>query len=357
MRRALLASMLAIGLAGRAHAQPAAADDPVLAEQIAQSLVERAQELFEATFYVDAKQLAIEALVRSPRGKAATQAQSVIKASNTALGLVEKPVPETPDSTVVTPLPEPADKPKPVVSGGAVGGAGAPIARRLGSGIAWGGIAGGAFADAVSVDGTTPTHVAVGAAVGASLGGLASYGLAKHVRQTRGDVALMDTLAGIGGVGGLTIGMLMQPAEGEAYSVNAILGIAGGLVVGYVAAPQTNTTERRMLRVAGLSLAGAALPFLLYAGIYDEGTDSDERLVGGLATAGLLAGAYVGFRLTRSLDAGEDVLEGRTDDAPIALIGRHSDGRWRANGVAIAPTSPLLAPQPGMTLSVLGGRF
>jgi hypothetical protein len=219
---------------------------------------------------------------------------------------------------------------------------------------------GGLFADAVSVDGTTPGHVFIGAAVGAGLGGVAGMALAKRGKHTRGDIALMDTLAGLGAAGGLTVGMLMQPVEGEAYSVNAMIGIASGLLVGYVAGPQTNTTERRMLRVAGISALGGALPFLLYAGIYDDTTDNDEQLVGGLATAGLLAGAYIGFRLTRDLDVDRDVLPGEkraSDDAPVALVGRHSDGRWRANGIGINPLSRQLAPQPGMTLSVLGGRF
>jgi hypothetical protein len=153
--------------------------------------------------------------------------------------------------------------------------------------------------------------------------------------------------------------MLMQPAEGEAYSVNAVVGIASGLLVGYVAAPQTNTTERRMLRVAGMAAIGGGLPFLLYAGIYDKSTHGDERLVGGLSTAGLLAGALVGFRLTRNMDVGKDVSphEKHQDDAPIALIGRHSDGRWTANGLAVSPLSPQLSPQHGMSVNLVGGAF
>ena len=382
MRRALLAcSML---FAAVAHAQPGGAADPnptppppptpqpqpapqpqpptppsdeaVLAEQIAAELVGRAQELFDAKFYVDAKQLATEALVRSPRGNAATQAQYLIKAINTALGVPEiKPADKPVD---VTPIRDPfAEKPveKPVFAGEL-----APRNRRILSGAVWGAAIGAAIGDAADVDDTKSSHIAIGAGVGLAVGGLAGYGLSRKVQQTRGDVALMDTLGGIGGLGGLTLGMLMQPAEGEAYSINAIIGVAGGLVVGYIAAPQTNTTERRMLRVAGISVLGGALPFLLYAGIYDKTTDSDERLVGGLATAGMLVGAYVGFRLTRNLDEGQDVLPGEKrplEDAPVALIGRHSDGRWAANGIGIAPTSPQLSPQPGMTLSVVGGRF
>ena len=78
-----------------------------------------------------------------------------------------------------------------------------------------------------------------------------------------------------------SLGMLMQPAQREAYSLNSALGAAAGIVTGYVLAPQINTTPRRMIRIAGLSLAGGALPFLLYAGIHDKHATWDERLTGG----------------------------------------------------------------------------
>lgn len=360
MRRALLACSVVIG-ASWAHAQPAPgsppSDEAVLAEQIAQSLVARAQELFDAKFYADAKQLATEALMRSPRGTAAAQAQYLIKAVNTAMGLQEEKPPEKPPD--LTPIVDPLAQ-KPVVDQPAPVGELAGRNRRILSGAVWGAAIGGAFGDAVIVDDTKASHIAIGAGVGLAAGGLAGYALTKKKQFTNGDVALMDTLAGIGGVGGLTLGMLMQPAENEAYSVNAIIGISAGLLVGYVAAPQTNTTERRMLRVAGISMLGGALPFLLYAGVYDDSSTGDERLVGGLATAGLLAGAVVGFRMTRNMDVGEDVLPGEkppVEDAPVALIGRHSNGRWTANGIGITPTSRLLSPQPGMTVSIFGAAF
>src|SRR5687768_2268016 len=107
MRRAVLAGFVVLG-ASLAHAQPPPppnipvpdpaqlppakpGEDMVLAEQIAASLVARAQELFDAKVYIDAKQLAVEALVRSPRGQAAAQAQFLIKAINTALGITDAP--------------------------------------------------------------------------------------------------------------------------------------------------------------------------------------------------------------------------------------------------------------------------
>jgi hypothetical protein len=113
---------------------------------------------------------------------------------------------------------------------------------------------------------------------GGAIGVLGGASLAVDHKLTRGDIALVDTLAGIGTAGGLTLGMLMQPAQKEAYAVNALLGATGGVIAGYVAGPQTNTTPRRMLRVAGVAAAGGALPFLLYAGIHKASTTADERI-------------------------------------------------------------------------------
>ncbi len=333
-------------------------EDPVLAEQIARQLVGRAQELFDARVYVDAKQLAVEALVRSPRGDAADQARALIKAINQQLGISDEPVPVVaPVPPVeVDPMREPIDAPapeRPAEAGGSLRG------RTLVSGVLWGGVLGGLIADAVDTEDTTAGDVLLGAAIGGGIGGLTASMIAKR-RYTRGDVALVDTFAGIGAVGGLTMGMLMQPAESEAYSVNAVIGTIGGLLVGFVAAPQTATTPRRMLRVAGLAAAGGALPFLLYAGIRDGDSDGDERLTGALATGGLVVGAYLGFRLTRRLDVGKDVRPGEAataEDAPLALVGRHSDGRWTAGSVAIQPLSAKLAPQPGMVVPIVGATF
>jgi len=190
--------------------------------------------------------------------------------------------------------------------------------------------------------------------------GLGAYTVSRTSKLTRGDVALIDTLAGIGAVGGFTVGMIMQPAETEAYSLNAVFGVAGGVVAGVLLAPRTNTTPRRMVRVAGLAAIGGAAPFLLYAGIHRAGSTGDERLTGALSTAGLVAGGLLGFHWTRGLDAGLDTLDGKPrkgDDAPVALIGRSSDGRWGLGGVGLAPLSRALAPQPGMALQLVGATF
>lgn len=405
--------------------------DPVLNEQIAEHLVARAQQLLEARIWVDAKQLAVEALVKSPKGNAADRARHIIQVVNQQLGIKDDP-PPTPPSEVkpvtpedppdLTPITDPTafdpsrhpppnetpdvearnrriasvvhgalyggilgstigafiggDRPAAgAVPGGIALGAGAGLVaplvvrkldweesqvRTAGSLSLWGGVVGGLFADAVTGagDGSPSARgVLLGASIGSTLGLVAGGAFADKRKLTRGDVALVDTLAGIGTVGGLTMGMLMQPAQPEAYAVNSIIGAAGGVVAGIIAAPNTNTTPRRMLRVAGLSAAGGAVPFLLYAGIYDSSSKADERVVGLLSTAGLLGGAYLGFRLTRGMDEGLDVHGKPADDAPAAAFGRNSDGSWTVGRIGLRPLSGQLSSESGLTLTVLGATF
>jgi hypothetical protein len=416
-----------VGSGSNAPQDPYGAD-PVLSEQIAEQLVARAQELLDARIYVDAKQLAVEALVKSPKGNAADRARYIIKLVNQQLGIKDDPPPtppseikpEPPDLSPMDP-PTPAfdpskDPPPPVVDteardgrmagmvhgalyggtlGATIGGfigqdnpasVAVPlgIATGLGAGLLsrrvvrsldwdeaqvrtagsislWGGVVGGLFADAVTGEGDgspSAKGIMLGASIGSTVGLLTGGALARNHKLTRGDVALVDTLAGIGTVGGLTMGMLMQPAQPEAYAVNSILGAAGGIVIGVVAAPSTNTTPRRMLRVAGLAAAGGALPFLLYAGIYDTNTDTDEQVVGFLASAGLVTGAYLGFRLTRGMDAGLDVHNRRADDAPPAALARSSDGSWSFGGLGMQPLSKQLSTgASGMTFTLVGGTL
>jgi hypothetical protein len=244
--------------------------------------------------------------------------------------------------------------------------------RTIGSGSIWGGVLGGFLAEAIlGADSTDPfsglttvnhpgaSGILVGASIGSVVGAVGGGALANDHTFTRGDVALIDTFAGMGAVGGLTVGMLMQPAQKEAYSINGILGAAGGLIAGYVVAPQTNTTPRRMLRVAGLAAAGGAVPFLLYAAIRTNSSTADERVTGALSTAGLVGGAWLGFYLTRDMDVGLDVPDSikKIDDAPPAVIGRSSDGSWGFGGLAVSPLSTRLAPQRGMALTLLGATF
>ncbi len=393
--------------------------DPVLSEQVAESLVHRAQELYDARVFNDAKQLAVEALVKSPKGAAAEHARYLIKKVNEQLRIDDEVKPQDPvDLTPIddptkrkeTPVPTSPELPrasrlttsihsglyvgllgttvgsffdKQSPAGGAipVGIATGAVAflylprlvdklnwnegqiRTAGAGTVWGGVVGGLFGDIGKKTGTTAREVLVGASIGATVGGAAGAILARDNNYTAGDIALVDTLAGIGAIGGLTMGMLMQPVESEAYSLNSAFGAAGGVVVGLVAAPQTNTTPRRMARVAGMAAIGGGVPFLLYAGIHDPSKTGDERLVGALSSIGLVAGAIVGLRLTQHMDVGQDVMPGHKPpnpsdlDAPASLLGRSSSGRWDLGTPAIQPLSRALAPQHGMALSLVGATF
>ena len=400
--------------------------DPVLAERIAAALVTRAQELFESRVFLDAKQLAVEALVANPKGASAEWARTIIHAVNVELGIPEdspKPEPVKPttptedvdtapivdptlSATPVAPAPEgglpsgrlagsvhgalyggllgttigsflTSDAPATgAIPGGlALGAAGAlalPVlvdrlhwteaeVRTVGASTVWGGVVGGLLADIGKLHGTTAREVLVGSSIGATVAGVGGYALMRSMKLTRGDVALVDTFAGMGAIGGLTVGMLMQPVESEAYSLNSVLGITGGVIVGLVAAPQINTTPRRMLRVAGMAALGGAAPFLLYAAIHSSTSTVDERVTGLLSSGGLVVGAWLGFRFTRGMDEGLDTLDGKrhaaVEDAPIALVGRSSDGRWGLGGLGIAPLSPALAPQHGMAVQLLGAAF
>ncbi|HUS30567.1 MAG TPA: hypothetical protein VMZ53_18785 [Kofleriaceae bacterium] len=438
------ATLLALCVSSAAYAQAPAPDapppgssDPVLDEQIAQQLVDRAQELLDAKLWLDAKQLAVEARVKSPKGPSAERARYIINIVNQHLDIKEEPPPtppsEVPPTTTpptatpdipqvgdrINPFEPPAKDPEepppatPPGNGnprtaamihgglygatigttigvaansdnpaaaaiplGIVGGVGVGYlstklvarahwdeaqVRTAGSYSTWGSAIGGLFGGAATGAGDSSpsaTGVLVGASIGSTIGAGVGIAFARTHKFTRGDVALTDTLAGIGAVGGLTLGMLMQPVQPEAYAVNSIVGISAGLVVGLVAGPQTNTTPRRMLRVAGLSAAGGAAPFLLYAAIYDSSSASDERVTGLLSSAGLVVGAYLGFRITAKMDEGVDKADAPPDDAPIALVGRSSNGNWALGGIGVQPLSRQLATNNrGMTFTVVGATF
>jgi hypothetical protein len=410
---------------------PAPGQDPQLTDRVAQVLVTRAQELLDAGSYLDAKQLAVEALVKNPRGGSAARAREIVRTCNRELGIPELAPPEeaparsapaplpvedadtTPIRDPTLPIEAPAALPPPegaprrgrltsVVHGAlyvgllgttigafvsdeapagavpiglAAGLGGALVIPRLtdrlrwsearvravGSATVWGGVVGGLFGDIGKTEESSGRQILVAASIGSTLAGLGGYALTRSRTLTRGDVALIDTLAGMGAVGGLTLGMVMQPIESEAYSLNAVLGVTAGVFAGAIIGPQTNTTPRRMARVAGAAAVGGALPFLLYAAISDAGSTADERVTGLLSTGGLLAGAYLGLRFTRGMDAGLDTDDGargnEREDAPVALIGRSSAGRWGLGGLGLAPLSPVLAPQRGMALQLVGATF
>ena len=120
--RIALAALLA--LTSTAIAQPAdtyapappAGGDAVLAEQVAQQLADRAQALFDAKQYADAKQLALEAIAQSNTGAAASHARYLVKLVNIQLGLRDDTPPPPPEKPLAppparSPMPDPTAPP------------------------------------------------------------------------------------------------------------------------------------------------------------------------------------------------------------------------------------------------------
>ncbi|HEY4179046.1 MAG TPA: hypothetical protein VGM90_19505 [Kofleriaceae bacterium] len=423
MRCCGAASVAVIGLlAATASAQPSdpygAPASATVDEQVAVSLVARAQELLDQQMYYEARQLALEALQTRSDGAAGAAARVIVRAASKQLAIpdaqlpgettVPKPV-EPPPVLPPAPVPPPPTETEPHstrdyeerlhgalflgtigamigaeaapdassgagaasiagVGAGVIGAIAAPYVfdkigwdeaqmRTVGSTSVWGGVIGAFMADAVDTKSTRGRDILLGAAIGEGVGALAGAGIASQQRFTVGDVALTDTLAGIGTVGGLTIGMLMQPAQGEAYSVNALLGAGIGYAVGYVAGPLSNTTPRRVARIAGGAAIGGAAPFLLYALIRDNSSTADERVTGLLSSGGLVAGAYIALRLTHGMDEGLDKLPSERADAPVALVGRSSDGHWAMGALSVQPLSRTLSTQPGYAVPLFSGAF
>jgi hypothetical protein len=228
------------------------------------------------------------------------------------------------------------------------------FARYFG-GVAGGAVAGGLFADVVTgLDGTTEDDVLGGMVIGAAAGGFTAYLLNKNPALTAGDFSLINSMTAWGLTGSLTFGLMIDPPEGEAYSLNGVIGIAGGYLIGHAAARKTDLSTKRMARVNLAAFAGAIAPWILYAATSDTETNDDEQAFGFLSTVGLLGGAYLGFRWTRNMKPGSesDMLE--RDPAPAALLRRTHDGRWGAGGIGLSRTS---GGSRGATLTLLGGSW
>ncbi len=354
---------------------------------VATALLDRARALVAAGDRVNARLLATEAAARGGDRPVGDEARSLVAELDRALAPIEPP-PAPPPVEIVPPppppledldgpprLPAPATGRSPRLLGayGAVGGAalgvalagtegdqtlvaalgGAAIgglggfyvarsqrwtparAHVVGAGVLWGAVAGGAFADVVTgVEGTTEDDVAVGTALGAIGGALVGSLGSRDPALTSDDAALIHSVSLWGLVAGFTTGVAIDPPEGEAYSLNAAIGVAAGQVVGHIAARRAEVSGRRLLRINGLALLGAGVPLLLWQATENDGdvTVGSRRPWGLLATAGLVGGAYLGFRWTRGMEAGA-----ASSDAPAAIFGRGSDGRWAAGGLSLTP--------------------
>ena len=337
------------------------ADQPSdIDEAVAAALVTRAHHLIDVQAWADAKQLAVESLVRSPNGASAADAKEIVRVANQHLGIVdEPPKPPEPVDTTTKPVTTPTEPGVAAhaevetrgttvltgygIAGGAmlglgvvgagdgVSGAGADTAgaiigglaggglaywlgdshdvtftqaRTVGSGMTWGALEFAFLTDAVGGTNVHTTHdeITVGSSIGLALGTLGGIAYAKDGSLSAGDVTLVDSFAGMGVIGGYTVGEIMQPYASEAYSLNAAIGAAAGVAVGLYLAPDTEISSARMLRVDGVAAAGAAAPWLIYAAVRSPDTHADERVFGLLSTAGLLGGLWLGFHWTRDYD-------------------------------------------------------
>lgn len=324
--------------------------DPELDIAVSAALVARARVLDAEGATSDARQLVLEALVRTPNDP---DAKALLAELNRKLGIEE-----TPQRLPIDPAPLPTEYETPVEP--------PPIEEpttpstyvrpsgftRYRGGIIGGAVAGGLFADVVTgLDGTTEDDVFGGMVIGAAAGGLTAYLLNKNAELTVGDHALIDSMATWGLVGGLTFGLAIDPPEGEAYSLNGVIGIAGGYLIGHAAARKSDISTKRMTRVNLAAFVGALAPWVLYAATEDPDTNDDEQAFGFLSTVGLLSGAYLGFRWTRNMKPGSDGVIER-DPAPAALLRKTQSG-WTTGGIGLGRVSG----SRGATLTLLGGSW
>lgn len=237
------------------------------------------------------------------------------------------------------------------------------ISRGQANGISlagvWGGVTFGFLADVFTgTEDTTTNDVYKGVA----LGGLAGTGLgiyyARRVDPSEGDVAVTNSLMMYGTAGGLLLGLAMDPAEGEAYSLNAVFGIAAGLGVGLWASNKIDTTRKRMLRVDLGAVAGAAIPWvLIYPLVNDGDTNNDEQAIGFLSTATMAGGAILAYYLTRNMDE-KDAAKAAGLPAISGLINRDEHGEWAVGVPGLKPVRDAGATSShGMTVDILGGRW
>jgi hypothetical protein len=241
-------------------------------------------------------------------------------------------------------------------------------ARTVGSLTSWGELSGALMGDVfgADVDGTDlevedPAWVVGGAVVGGGLGLLAGEVLRRRGGVTTDDVAVIDSLAAMGVVGGLTLGAFMQPAEGEGYSLNAALGALGGVGAGLYLTGRHEVSTRRMVRIDLWAGGGALVPWILYGLAADDTTNNDEQAFGFLSTAGLVVGGLIGRKVSRKLDASPardgDAAAG---DAPAAVVRRGSDGAWTLGAPALRPHNSRALGQPlgrGAAIDLVGVRF
>ena len=246
--------------------------------------------------------------------------------------------------------------------------------------IGWSGVWSGAFLGYFSdvltgIDNSSTNEIYKGIAIGGAVGTGLGLALASKLDPSPGDVSLTNSMGMYGMLGSLLLGVAMDPAESEAFSINAMVGTALGLGTGLYAAKRIDTSRRRMLWIDAGAGIGAAAPWILvYPFIRGEGDDdSSAQTVGVLSLIGMFGGGYLAWRLTHKLDRRERigkkqlVRRGRPGPGravhlpPPGLLQRSADGSWGVGVPSFRPAeNPALAAssaKPGLAIDLLSGRF
>lgn len=213
------------------------------------------------------------------------------------------------------------------------------------SGAVWGTSAGLFFAhvgddpdlcdgcDAGAEDQPDSTYFGASVATGAIGVGAGIYWATR--KPAAGDVAFANSLAGYGLLGGLMLGVTMDPSQSRAYSLNAALGSTAGLVAGILLARKVDVSRRRMAYVdLGVGLGALASWVLVFPPL--EGAENDAEIAGGFSLALMATGGYAAWWLTRKLDR-RPAAQAARYPAPPAVVGLDGDGRWQLGTPILRP--------------------
>jgi hypothetical protein len=193
-----------------------------------------------------------------------------------------------------------------------------------------------------------------GALVGTSLGVLTGYWIAKE-HPSPGHVALANSFGGYGAVGGLLVGVMMRPYSNRAYSLNAVLGSTGGLIVGALVAKGRGEISRERLAWIDLAVAGGgAAGWIVYLPAAKNAHAT--QIAAGFSMAGMAVGGYLGWRWTKKIGR-HHVLE-KSDLAGAGALIAHSDrGGWSLGAPILHPMTTDVSKGFSLGIDVLSGSF
>jgi hypothetical protein len=236
------------------------------------------------------------------------------------------------------------------------------------SGATWGSLGGLFLGWATSDlrDDTSPEYDGYG--VGSLIGGAIGLGagiLWAASDPSAGDVAIVNSMAGYGTVGGLLAGGLMDPPYDGAYGMNAFIGVTAGVGAGLLVANELDVSRARMAMIDLGAAVGALAPWIIVYPILKGGgdgetngadDDTDVQITSGVSLAGMVAGAILAWSFTRDYDE----RRARRADAgvllaPPALLVRGERGGWHLGSPALRLDRD--GPHRSVGVGLLGGTF